>query len=1252
MKCFSTKSRLYVILFLLTLLMFLPLRNSFAQNDVTNKLMVGYQGWFLCEGDGSSPGDWRHWFNSHVDPSASNIGIDFWPEMDEYNDTYNTDMTYEDGSTAKLFSSHDASTTNLHFKWMKEYNIYGAYLQRFLGSVTNDNRFFEFRNHVLENVIDAAEEYNRHFAVMYDISGVEDDGNLYNKLINDWEYLVDTYDVLNKEGYVHQDDRPVIAIWGIGFSNRGLNPSTFVDILDYFHNTADPKYQAYVMGGVPSRWRTLEGDSESDPAWTGVYNSLDMISPWTVGRYNNQSGIDNWKYSKIIPDLTACNSNGIDYMPVIWPGFSWQNIHDGPLNQIPRDGGKYYWRQAYNVVDAGVEFIYVAMFDEVDEGTAIFKIAETKSQIPVELQNKIVPLDADGYVLPSDWYLQLAGETQNMLDGTIDLTSTIPISPYKDNFISHCDSKKGWSSSNTLTINSSDQKKGSGCLQSVGSETDDFTKEFPWSFSVGSSTSLGFWYYISDVSLLESENQVELGSGGASDINEYHWVLDNSSLENGWNYVNLYFSDAQETGGTPDMDALNWFKIYHVKSGSITTRIDDIKLRGDSGNQMPVADAGPNQVDIDNDDNESELITLDGSGSLEFDGSISSYSWTEAGSQIATGVNPTISLSVGTHNITLIVTDNDGAVDEDQLTIIIYEEFIDNCDSETDWNSSNTLTVNTNDQKQGTGCLQSVGSGADEFIREFSWPLSADSSTSLGFWYYISDVSLFESENQVELGSGGEPDVNEYHWVLDNSSLENGWNYINLEFKTAEITGGEPDMNSLNWFRIYHLKSGNMITRIDAIKFRGGSGNQLPVADAGSDQAVSVSDSTDSQTVILDGSESFDYDGTIVNYSWTEMDSEIATGVNPTVVLSAGHHTITLRVTDNEGATDDDQVIIIVSGGFLDNCDSKTGWASANTLTVNTTDQKQGVGCLEAVGSGTDDYKKTFSPVFSVDPSASLAFWYYVSDISQLESSNQVELGSAGKPDSYEYNWQLNNLENGWNYITLKFSEAGITGGEPDLDGINWFRLYRFKSGDVTTRIDGIKFSGGNSNQMPIANAGQNITVSDNDGSGSELVTLDGSGSSDSDGEIVNYSWKEEDSEIATGKNPTVELLCGVHTITLIITDNGGATATDQVTVTVEASTAINGENGMPDKYSLSQNYPNPFNPNTTIKYGLKENSFVKISIYNLNGELVKTLVNSQKTAGYHQIIWNVNGIPSGVYLYKIDVEGKFREIRKCILMK
>jgi hypothetical protein len=95
-------------------------------------------------------------------------------------------------------------------------------------------------------------------------------------------------------------------------------------------------------------------------------------------------------------------------------------------------------------------------------------------------------------------------------------------------------------------------------------------------------------------------------------------------------------------------------------------------------------------------------------------------------------------------------------------------------------------------------------------------------------------------------------------------------------------------------------------------------------------------------------------------------------------------------------------------------------------------------------------------------------------------------------------------------------------------------------------------------NQSPTADAGPDQIVTDSDGSGSgnESVALDGSASSDSDGSIVSYVWTLDGVEIATGATPTVDLAVGVHTITLTVTDDDGATGSDEVVITVSPPAA------------------------------------------------------------------------------------------------
>ena len=101
---------------------------------------------------------------------------------------------------------------------------------------------------------------------------------------------------------------------------------------------------------------------------------------------------------------------------------------------------------------------------------------------------------------------------------------------------------------------------------------------------------------------------------------------------------------------------------------------------------------------------------------------------------------------------------------------------------------------------------------------------------------------------------------------------------------------------------------------------------------------------------------------------------------------------------------------------------------------------------------------------------------------------------------------------------------------------------------------------------------------------------------------------------------------------------------------------ATKAETTIPREFSLSQNYPNPFNPTTNISYALPTNARVKLVIYNVLGQKVKTLVDEEQTAGYKQVIWdgmNDQGeeVGSGIYFYKITA-GDFTKTAKMSMLK
>src|SRR5260370_36944149 len=110
---------------------------------------------------------------------------------------------------------------------------------------------------------------------------------------------------------------------------------------------------------------------------------MDVVQPWTVGRYGTLTDVDNWMTNRIAPDLAATVNNNQMYMPVIFPGFSWYNLNRGARqNQIARNGGRFLLRQAYNARRAGAQLLKIAMVAEANEATANFKVAAPGQQSP------------------------------------------------------------------------------------------------------------------------------------------------------------------------------------------------------------------------------------------------------------------------------------------------------------------------------------------------------------------------------------------------------------------------------------------------------------------------------------------------------------------------------------------------------------------------------------------------------------------------------------------------------------------------------------------------------------------------------------------------------------------------------------------------------------------------------------------------------------------------------------------------------
>jgi len=379
-------------------------------------VMAGYQGWFNAPEDGAGRG-WNHYL-SHGKFEPGSTNIDIWPDVSEYKKTYKSPFKLADGMDAYLYSSYDASSVDTHFKWMQQYGVDGVFVQRFIADVQR-GRGRIHNDVVLGNALKSAQRYHRAISLMYDLSGMGADGD--SLVIKDWKHLVDSMKITNRgdnQTWLYHNGKPLIAVWGVGFNDhRKYGLAEAERIIDFFKN--DPVYGGCaVLLGVPTYWRDFGSDTENDPHLHDLLKKVDIIHPWFVGRFNEDA------YpafqQRIADDMAWCKQYKIDYVPTVFPGFSWHNMNPhAPQNQIPRNRGHFYWKQVTGAINDGAEMLYVAMFDEVDEGTAILKASKRP---PVGL-SRFVTYEDD---IPNDYYLYLTGYAGKMLRKQVPFTDTVP----------------------------------------------------------------------------------------------------------------------------------------------------------------------------------------------------------------------------------------------------------------------------------------------------------------------------------------------------------------------------------------------------------------------------------------------------------------------------------------------------------------------------------------------------------------------------------------------------------------------------------------------------------------------------------------------------------------------------------------------------------------------------------------------------------------------------------------------------------
>lgn len=331
-------------------------------STLKGKIMTGYQGWFRTPNDPDGRG-WVHW----GDIANGTFSTDMWPDVTQY-PVKSLDkaaaVKLKSGKPGYLFSSAWPDVVDTHFRWMREHGIDGAFLQRFvsdhLGSLHGRPEW------VLANVRAAANREGRIWAIEYDVSGCPD-ARLLRTLQADWKWCVDTFGLLKDPNYAREGGKPVVFIWGLPFPDRNLSAPTANAVVDFFRN--DPNYGGnYVIGGIPNNWRKME------PAWQEHIKKYQCVLPWMSSTY--------------AADLADFSKLGLAYYAHVKPGFSWANMKhlpagDATVAYTPRDGGGHYWNQLSTAVESGADRLFVGMFDEYDEATAIMPMSDDTPLTPV-----------------------------------------------------------------------------------------------------------------------------------------------------------------------------------------------------------------------------------------------------------------------------------------------------------------------------------------------------------------------------------------------------------------------------------------------------------------------------------------------------------------------------------------------------------------------------------------------------------------------------------------------------------------------------------------------------------------------------------------------------------------------------------------------------------------------------------------------------------------------------------------------------
>lgn len=567
-----------------------------------------------------------------------------------------------------------------------------------------------------------------------------------------------------------------------------------------------------------------------------------------------------------------------------------------------------------------------------------------------------------------------------------------------------------------------------------------------------------------------------------------------------------------------------------------------------SGMQPPVANAGANQT-IQLPVNQ---VNLDGSASIAPSGTISMYNWSQVSGPSAATLSAATAaqtsaanLVAGTYIFQLTIKDNNNVNASDSVVITVKPQA--NIPPVARAGASITVILPAN----STTLNGSQSSDADGSITAYSWTEISGPNTP---------------------GSSGDNTA-----VLSLTGLVAG--QYNYQLTVTDNSGA----------------TGYAQVKITVVA----SPNVLPVANAGADQTITAP----SSTVNLNGTASYDPDGSITGYSWVMMSGQGAVTISngntatPAVLgLNPGIYVFRLTVTDNNGAVATDQVTITVNPEPT--LPNQAPVANAGVNQVITAPQNS------IMLNGTSSF----------DPDGAIVYYAW----------NQVSGPStAGIANVNTATPTVSGLVVGTYVFQLLVTDNN---GASNTDQV---------SIQVNQAVNKINLS-------PVAQVGADTTIY----LPASGIVLNASGSYDPDGNITSYQWQE-----VSGPNTAVastmssstldisDLQEGVYQFQVTVTDNQGASSTAIVKISVDKSSGFN------DQFTV---FPNPAHDILTGRINSPLTGTLKMIVYDMNGRTVMK-AEAEKAVDLFEKTLNVSGLASGMYTIQVNIANRKTLITKFI---